>query len=93
MFIRMCGIRKRFAEVLALDGVDLEIRSGEVIGLLGKNGAGKSTLMKLLYGVHRPDAGAIEVDSAAVSIQSPRDAVRPGIGMVARQKGQPGERR
>jgi simple sugar transport system ATP-binding protein len=81
----MQGISKRFGRTLAVDGVDFEARPGEVTALLGENGAGKSTLMKLLYGMHRPDAGGITLAGQAATIHSPRDAMRLGIGMVFQQ--------
>ncbi len=80
--LRMAGITKRFPGVLANDRVDLEVRKGEVLALLGENGAGKSTLMNVLNGLYRPDAGTIYVRGQAVDIQSPRDAYDLGIGMV-----------
>ena len=56
------AIRKRFAGVRALEGVDLEVRRGEVHALVGENGAGKSTLMHILAGVYHPDGGSLEWD-------------------------------
>ena len=80
---RPCAARrKRFGAVTALDGVDLDVRRGEVLALLGDNGAGKSTLIKCLSGVHRLDSGAIEMDGGAVSIHSPADARALGIETV-----------
>ena len=68
------GATKRFGAVLALDHVDLEVRAGEVLALLGDNGAGKSTLIKCLSGVHRLDEGVIELDGRPVDMRSPADA-------------------
>ena len=76
------GLSKRFGGVLALDGVDASIRAGEVLAVVGENGAGKSTLMKILAGVHEPDAGTLLVDGEETSLRSVRDAQRRGIALV-----------
>ena len=80
--LRMSGITKQFPGVKALDSVDLSVNAGEVVALIGENGAGKSTLMKVLGGVHQPDAGTIEVQGERVSIRSVSDADRLGVGFV-----------
>jgi len=80
--VRMSGIVKRFPGVVANDGVDLEIRAGEVHALLGENGAGKSTLSNILTGLYRPDEGTVEVNGEPRVFSSPRDALEAGIGMV-----------
>jgi simple sugar transport system ATP-binding protein len=82
---RLRGIVKTFGPVRAVDGVDLDVRRGETLALLGENGAGKSTLMKVLYGVHAPDRGTVEVGGHAVAMTSPAVAIRHGIGMVFQQ--------
>src|SRR4051812_28416342 len=69
------GIVKQFPGVRALDGVDLDVRVGEVHCLLGQNGAGKSTLIKVLAGAHRPDAGAMTWLGEPVSMSGPQDAI------------------
>ncbi len=76
------GITKRYPAILANDHVDLRVEVGEIHALMGENGAGKSTLMKIVYGVTRPDAGIIEWEGDPVSIHSPAEARRLGIGMV-----------
>ena len=73
---------KRFGGVVALDHVSIAVRAGEVVALLGDNGAGKSTLIKCLAGVHRLDAGSIEVDGVEVRIDSPAAAQALGIETV-----------
>lgn len=81
----MRGITKRFPGVLANDRIDLEVHQGEIHALLGENGAGKTTLMNILYGIYHPDEGRIEVNGRPVSIHSPHDAIRLGIGMIHQQ--------
>ncbi len=82
-FIELKGIKKVYPDgTIALRGVDLEIKRGEILGLLGENGAGKTTLMKILSGMLQPTAGDIYVRGVQVRFRSPRDALRYGIGMV-----------
>src|SRR5580692_10257544 len=73
---------KEFPGTRALDGVDLQIRAGEVHALLGENGAGKSTLIRAICGASQPTAGSIFVDGAAVSLKSPQQALALGIAVV-----------
>ena len=80
--VRLRGIGKRFPGVVANHDVDIDVRPGTVHAIVGENGAGKSTLMKILYGVQKPDEGTIEVDGTGVSMSSPSDAIKLGIGMV-----------
>ncbi|MCD0451657.1 sugar ABC transporter ATP-binding protein [Actinocorallia sp. API 0066] len=78
----MAGIVKQFPGVRALDGVDLEVRPGEVHCLLGQNGAGKSTLIKTLAGAHQPDEGEIRLRGAKVRLASPVAALRLGVATL-----------
>ena len=80
--LQMRGIVKQFPGARALDGVDLEIRAGEVHCVLGQNGAGKSTLIKVLSGAHQPDDGEILIDGARVTIASPVAALRLGVATM-----------
>ena len=76
------GITKRFPGVLALDAVDLELEPGEILAVIGENGAGKSTLMKVLDGIHAPDAGTLEWQGRPLVIRSPREARERGIALI-----------
>ncbi|MFC5668689.1 ATP-binding cassette domain-containing protein [Streptomyces incanus] len=76
------GVSKRFGAVQALTDVELEVRAGEVVALVGDNGAGKSTLVKTIAGVHPIDEGVIEWDGKTVQINRPHDAQNLGIATV-----------
>ena len=78
----MTGIVKEFPGVRALDGVDLDVRAGEVHCLLGQNGAGKSTLIKVLSGFHQPDAGTIVWDGEEASFSTPAKAIEQGVATI-----------
>ena len=80
--VEMRDIKKHFAAVQALRGVDLALHHNEVLGLVGDNAAGKSTLMKVLSGAYIPDGGEIFIDGEKVSFADPMDARRQGIEMV-----------
>ena len=80
--LELRGIGKRFPGVVALDGVDFTVRSGEIHALLGENGAGKSTLIKVLTGVHPADAGEIRLDGRPIRPRTPKEAERAGISTV-----------
>jgi len=80
--VEMRQITKQFGDVIANDCVDFQLRNGEIHALLGENGAGKTTLMRILFGLYKEDSGEIVVDDQLVSIESPKDAIELGIGMV-----------
>ncbi|GAA4416554.1 sugar ABC transporter ATP-binding protein [Nibrella viscosa] len=83
--LQLRGISKSFPGVKALEGVDFDLRAGEVHALCGENGAGKSTLMNILTGNLEPDAGQVLLDSLAVEISGPAEASRLGIAIVYQQ--------
>jgi simple sugar transport system ATP-binding protein len=80
--VSLRGIVKEFPGVRANDGVDFELKGGEIHALLGENGAGKTTLMNVLAGLVRPDAGSIEILGDPSPVRSPRAAIDRGVGMV-----------
>ncbi|MCL4488855.1 MAG: ATP-binding cassette domain-containing protein [Chloroflexi bacterium] len=80
--VEMKGISKRFGNVQAINKVDLELRRGEILGLVGDNAAGKSTLMKVLCGALIPDEGEIVVEGKKVVLRNPRDSQALGIAMI-----------
>lgn len=80
--IELKGITKTFGSVIANDDIDLNVKYGEILALLGENGSGKTTLMNMLSGIYHPDAGSIKVAGEEVSINSPFDAIDMGIGMI-----------
>ena len=80
--IEMKGITKTFGSVVANKDVGLTMRQGEILALLGENGSGKTTLMNMLSGIYQPDRGQILMDGIPVTINSPEDSKRLGIGMV-----------
>lgn len=80
--VSLHGVTKRFGALTALDSVDLEVRAGEVLALLGENGAGKTTLTKILYGLYQADEGEVYLSSTPVRFRSPADAIAGGIGLV-----------
>ena len=81
-FLRLDGISKSFGGVQALRGASVEVRSGEVISLVGDNGAGKSTLVKVIMGVHPPDAGTIEIEGRREEVTHPDHARHLGIEAI-----------
>jgi ribose transport system ATP-binding protein len=84
--LELRGIAKAFPGVQALTDVDLTLRYGEIHALVGENGAGKSTLLKIVTGVYRPDAGAVQIDGIERHFTSPRDAIAAGVGTVHQER-------
>lgn len=79
---RLVNVKKVFGPVIANNNINLEIKRGEILSLLGENGSGKTTLMNILSGIYYPDEGEIFVNGKQVSIHSPKDAFDLGIGMI-----------
>ena len=80
--LEMKGINKTFGSIVANSNVDLDVRRGEILSILGENGCGKTTLMNMIAGIYCPDAGTISIDGKEVDIRSPKDAFAHGIGMI-----------
>jgi simple sugar transport system ATP-binding protein len=80
--IEMKNITKYFPGILANDKINLELKKGEVLALLGENGSGKTTLMNILFGLYKQDEGEIFLNGKKIKIHSPSDALNNGIGMV-----------
>ena len=80
--LQVTGIAKRYGATIALDGVDLAVRPGEVVALLGENGAGKSTLMNVLSGEVQPDRGEMRLDGQPFAPSAPSDARRRGVALI-----------
>ena len=80
--IELRGITKRFGNVVANSNVNLTVRNGEILSLLGENGSGKTTLMNMISGIYHPDEGQIIIGGKEVSINSPHDAFNYKIGMI-----------
>ena len=82
MRLELRGVTKRYGALVANDGIDLTVEPGQIHALLGENGAGKTTLMNVLYGLTQPDDGEILADGQPITLRSPKDAIRVGLGMV-----------
>ena len=82
MALALKGIHKSFGPTIALDGVDLELREGEVHALIGENGAGKSTLMNIIAGSLQPDRGTMEIQGQPYAPSNPLDARTHGIALI-----------
>ena len=83
--LELRGIAKSFAATAALKDMNLAIEPGEIHAIVGENGAGKSTLIKIMTGVHQPDAGEILVGGVAVSVRSTQDAQGYGIAAIYKE--------
>ena len=88
VILEMKGISKTFPGVKALDNVQLTVKEGEVVALMGENGAGKSTLMKCLFGIYHKDSGTILLDGKEVNFTSPKQALNNGVAMVHQELNQ-----
>ena len=80
--VDMRDVSISFGPVQVLNGVNFDIRAGEVHALMGENGAGKSTLMKILTGIYRADNGILEIDGRPAEVKSPTDAQKLGIAII-----------
>ncbi|MEA5626915.1 ABC transporter ATP-binding protein [Nostoc sp. UHCC 0251] len=81
-YLRLNNITKRFGPFIANDNINLSVASGTIHAILGENGAGKSTLMNIISGLYQPDAGEIYLQEQPITITSPNEAIKLGIGMI-----------
>ena len=84
--LRMTDVTCTFGSVSAVKSVSLEIKQGEVVGLVGENGAGKSTIIKLLAGILAPNEGRIEINGVPCNFRGPKDAFKAGVGVVHQEQ-------
>lgn len=82
MAIELKQITKTFGSVVANNKINLSVKQGEILALLGENGSGKTTLMNMLSGIYKPDSGFIFINGRNVTINSPKDAINHGVGMI-----------
>ena len=87
------GMSKSFGRNRVLDHINLDVKRGTVMGLMGENGAGKSTMMKCLFGTYQKDEGNIYLDGKEVNFSGPKDALENGIAMVHQELNQCLERK
>lgn len=80
--IELKNVTKRFGEVIANDNINLSVKKGEILSILGENGSGKTTLMNMLSGIYFPEQGNIFINGKEVTIRSPKDSFALGIGMI-----------
>ncbi|WP_147478260.1 ATP-binding cassette domain-containing protein, partial [Pseudomonas syringae] len=88
--LHLSGISKRFGATQALDGVNLQVASGTIHGLVGENGAGKSTLIKVLAGIHRADAGSLSINGQRFEGHTPRQVEAAGVHFIHQERLLPG---
>ena len=86
--LELQNLSKSFGKNQVLKGVNLKVRRGSVMGLMGENGAGKSTMMKVIFGIHQRDDGRIIFDGKPVEFHSPKEALENGIAMVHQELNQ-----
>jgi ribose transport system ATP-binding protein len=85
VLVRTAGITKEFSSVRVLNDISVEIRKGEILGIIGENGAGKSTFIKILSGIYTPTKGTIEFDGKTVDLREPKDAKRAGVSLIPQE--------
>jgi ribose transport system ATP-binding protein len=85
VLVRTAGITKEFSSVRVLNDISVEIRKGEILGIIGENGAGKSTFIKILSGIYTPTRGTVEFEGKTVELREPKDAKRIGVSLIPQE--------